>query len=169
MSFGPGGMILERNCEQCSNLPRNPFFWEVMPVRRHYGSILIILGAICMVAAPVIRAQQQQQAPPAPTGPMAPEKYKDIQVLKDVPADQLDVTMRYFSPALGWQCQNCHMDRATGTIDYTKDTPSKTTARKMINLVRVANDANQDYGAHFNCGTCHQGRNQPAGLQAALV
>jgi hypothetical protein len=140
-------------------------------LRRTYINILIVASAVGMVAAPVIRAQQpQQQAPTAPAGPLAPEKYKDIQVLKDVPADQIDVTMRYFSAALGYQCQNCHMrDRATGVIDFAADANGKTTARKMINLVRAANDPNQDYGAHINCGTCHQGRNQPAGLQAALM
>jgi hypothetical protein len=140
--------------------------------------MLVVCGALCLAVVPAIQARQQppqqgqaaQQAPPAPTGPLAPEKYKDIQVLKDVPADQIDVTMRYFSAALGWQCQNCHMrDQATGVFDYAATRPGKTTARKMIALVRAVNIGADDYGARINCATCHQGRNQPAGLQAALV
>ena len=41
-----------------------------------------------------------------PTGPLAPTAYKNIQVLTDVPADQLDLTMRYFVAATGLQCQS---------------------------------------------------------------
>ena len=55
---------------------------------------------------PAPRARSKPQAaqqPAAPAGPLAPEKYKDIQVLKDVPADQLDLTMRYFVAATGLQ------------------------------------------------------------------
>jgi hypothetical protein len=102
----------------------------------------------------------------AQTPQLAPAKYKDIQSLKDVPADQIDVTMHYFSAALNWQCQNCHVrDQATGEFDFAAEHRRKTTTRKMIDLVRIVNAG--DYGTKINCATCHQGRNQPAGLQAA--
>ena len=65
---------------------------------------LAVSSTLCLALVTVLRAQATPaqggaQGPPAPTGPMAPEKYKDIQVLTDVPADQLDVTMRYFVAA----------------------------------------------------------------------
>jgi photosynthetic reaction center cytochrome c subunit len=123
--------------------------------------------ALLVLFATTIRAQQPAQ-PQAPTGPLAPEKYKDIQVLKDVPADQLDLTMRYFVAATGLQCQTCHMrDQTTGEFAYEKDTRAKTTARNMIRLVQSVNAG--DFGARINCGTCHAGRNQPAGLQPAQM
>ena len=37
----------------------------------------------------------------------------------------------------------------------------------MIGLVKTVNAGN--FGARINCGTCHAGRNQPAGLQAAQM
>jgi len=100
--------------------------------------------------------------------PMAPAKYKDIQQLKDVPAEQLDVTMQYFAASLGWSCQNCHVrDQATGVFSYEKnDKKEKVTAREMIQMVRTVNAG--DFGAKINCATCHQGHNEPLGLQAAL-
>ena len=59
---------------------------------------VIRFGAACAVlalfASVAIRAQQPPPQAAAPTGPLAPEKYKNIQVLKEVPADQLDVLMR---------------------------------------------------------------------------
>ena len=136
---------------------------------------VITLSAMCLTIA-VVGAQQPgpapqrggQQAPAVPAGPLAPEKYKDIQVLKDVPASQLDVTMRYFVAATGLQCQTCHVrDQATGEFAYEKDTRTKSTARQMIQLVQTVNAG--DFGARINCGTCHAGNNQPRGLQLAQM
>ena len=134
---------------------------------------LAMLGVFALTVA--VRAQQPPQggrggqAPAAPTGPMAPEKYKNIQVLTDVPADQLDLTMRYFVAATGLQCQSCHVqDQATGEWQYEKDDRNaKKTARLMIGLVKTVNAG--DFGGRVNCGTCHAGRNQPAGLQLATM
>jgi hypothetical protein len=124
-------------------------------------------GLVVLAASVATRAQQTPQQP-APTGPLAPEKYKDIQVLKDVPADQLDLTMRYFVASTSLQCQSCHVrDQATGEFAYEQDTRNKTTARQMIQLVQTVNAG--EFGARINCGTCHQGRSQPAGLQPAQV
>ena len=116
----------------------------------------------------VARQQPGAQQPAAPAGPMAPEKYKNIKVLTDVPAAQLDDTMQYFMAATGISCAGCHVrDQATGQFWYDLDTQrSKQTARQMIQLVKTVNAG--DFGVRINCGTCHQGRNQPAGLQAAM-
>jgi hypothetical protein len=126
-------------------------------------------AVVALAATVAIRAQQPQQ-PAAPTGPLAPEKYKDIQLLKDVPADQLDLLMRYFVAATSLQCQSCHVrDQATGVFSYEKDTRGKTTARNMIRMVQSVNANRDQFGASINCATCHQGRNQPAGLQLAVM
>jgi hypothetical protein len=128
----------------------------------------LVCAAFALVATGATRAQQGQAQQPAPAGPLAPEKYKDIQVLKDVPADQLDLTMRYFVAATGLNCSNCHQrDQATGEFNYAADTNTKRTARNMIKIVQTVNAA--DLGARINCGTCHQGQNRPAGLTAAAV
>jgi hypothetical protein len=127
----------------------------------------VIIGAVLIVAATAVgKTQQAPQA--APVGPFAQEKYKDIRVLKDVPAADLDVTMQYFVAATGLNCTSCHVrDQATGVFSFEKDTDNKTTARGMIQLVQTVNAA--DFGARINCATCHQGANRPAGLQAAQM
>ena len=116
----------------------------------------------------VARQQPGAQQPAAPAGPLAPEKYKNIKVLTDVPAAQLDDTMQYFMAATGISCAGCHVrDQATGQFSYDLDTQrSKQTARQMIQLVKTVNAG--DFGVRINCATCHQGRNQPAGLQPAI-
>jgi len=130
----------------------------------------IIGPAILWLATVAVSAAQQPapQQPAAPAGPLAPEKYKNIQVLTDVPAAQLDDTMQFFMAATGISCAGCHVrDQATGQFSYDLDTQrSKQTARRMIQLVKTVNAG--DFGARINCATCHQGRNQPAGLQPAM-
>ena len=133
----------------------------------------IALLVLALVATVAIGAQQPpatQQAA-APTGPLAPEKYKNIQVLKEVPADQLDILMRYFTAATGFQCQTCHVrDQATGVFRYEEDTQrAKATARNMIKLVQNVNANRDQFGVSINCGTCHQGANRPAGLQPSQM
>jgi hypothetical protein len=144
------------------------------PTGRVVGS-LVMSSTVCLALAlvTVLRAQATPgqagaQGPPAPTGPMAPEKYKDIQVLTDVPADQLDVTMRYFVAATGIQCAGCHFrDATTNEVIFDRDARGKSTARQMIGLVKTVNAGT--FGVRINCGTCHAGRNQPAGLQPAQM
>jgi hypothetical protein len=139
------------------------------------ASSLLFAATVMTVAAAQQPAGQQpqgrgQQGPPAPTGPMAPEKFKNIQVLTDVQADQLDLTMRYFVAATGIQCIQCHVqDAATGEWQYDKDDKNaKKTARKMIAMVKAINAGSDNYGLNgVNCGTCHAGNNQPRGLQPA--
>ena len=121
-----------------------------------------------LLAAAGLVAGQAQQTPATPTGPMAPERYKDIQVLTEVPADQLVPTMRYFVIATGIQCNGCHQtDTTTGQLNPAADSRGKTTARGMINLVKTVNAGS--FGARINCATCHAGRNQPAGLPLAQM
>jgi Photosynthetic reaction centre cytochrome C subunit len=150
------------------------------PVMAVAASSLFFAATMITVAAgqqPPAGQQPQgrgQQGPPAPTGPLAPEKYKNIQVLTDILADQLDLTMRFFVAATGIQCQGCHVrDQATGELAYDQENPrggGKATARKMIAMVKTINAGADNYGLNgVNCGTCHAGRNQPAGLQPAAV
>ena len=126
-------------------------------------------GAALLILAVAATLHGQQPGTAAPAGPMAPEKYKNIQVLTDVPADQLDLTMRYIVAATGIQCTGCHVtDAASGALQPEKDDrPAKKTARQMMNLVKTINAG--DFGARISCGTCHAGRNQPAGLQTATA
>jgi hypothetical protein len=148
-----------------------------MNARAWSGSNSVFAGLLC-AGLTVVGAQQAppvppaagragtQATPPAPTGPLAAAKYRDIQVMKDVPADQFDITMDYFVAATGLQCQGCHVrDEATGEFDYANDHRIKSVTRKMINLVRTVNAG--DYGGRTNCAQCHAGRPNPPGLPLA--
>jgi hypothetical protein len=85
----------------------------------------------------------------------AEQKYKNIQILRGLPADRLPKIMNAFKGSLGVDCTYCHINN-----EFDKDDkPAKQVARKMIELVR---DNNEKLGAgRVSCYTCHRGQPRP--------
>jgi hypothetical protein len=95
-------------------------------------------------------------APPAPPKP-AEEVFKNIQVLKGMPANQLRPTMFSFTRALGVKCDFCHSG-----MDFEKDDkPEKQTAREMIRMATQVNKDNFGGKMRVRCWTCHRGSTEP--------
>ncbi len=83
------------------------------------------------------------------------QKYKNIQLLKGLPADRLMKIMFAFKDSLGVDCTYCHIKDQFEKDDKTQ----KQMARKMITIVK---DANAKLGsARVNCYTCHRGQPRP--------
>jgi len=90
--------------------------------------------------------------------------FKNIQVLKGLPAGRLLDTMRAFSGALGTNCKKCH-DTENFASDAKDD---KKVARGMIQMTKGINEqylktlpgVGQD--AVVSCYTCHHGKSHPA-------
>lgn len=87
----------------------------------------------------------------------AEQKYKNIQMLKGLPADRLMSVMFAFKASLGVDCTYCHIKD-----QFEKDDkPPKQVARKMITLVRETN-GKLGGAARVTCFTCHRGQTRPA-------
>jgi hypothetical protein len=90
--------------------------------------------------------------------------FKNIQVLKGLPAGRLLDTMRGFSAALGTNCRKCH-DTENFASD---DKDDKKVARGMIQMTRGINEQylktmpGLDQDATVSCYTCHHGKSHPA-------
>ncbi len=76
-----------------------------------------------------------------PAGPKkAEEQFKNIQVLKGIPADQLIPAMQFITASLGVECEFCHVQGA-----FEKDDKKpKQTARKMMEMMFAINKDNFD-------------------------
>ena len=70
----------------------------------------------------------QSNAAPQAADKKAEEQFKNIQVLKGVPADQVIPTMQFMTASLGVECEFCHVQ---GAFDKDDKKP-KQTARKMM-------------------------------------
>jgi hypothetical protein len=95
--------------------------------------------------------------------------------LKVLPADIAPATlgrlMKRYGQDLGVECSYCHVEnRDTGKLDYVSDeNPRKQTARVMAGMLQEINDkylaqlgADSRYASEVTCGSCHQGRSNPA-------
>ena len=107
-----------------------------------------------------VRAQQPPAQPPQPQGAPGGGRGgppKNLQVLKDVSPDQLQLTMQYIAASLGVQCNFCHVQ---GQNDLD-DKPTKRTAREMMKMVGKINGTFFDAKPRVSCASCHNGRSKP--------
>jgi photosynthetic reaction center cytochrome c subunit len=130
-------------------------------IRCDLRKLALATASAALVFGIGVRAERQPpaQASPAQTGQTAGEHYKNIQVLKNIPADQLPNAMQYVAASLGVQCGFCHVQGPDGWHYASDDKPTKATARKMMQMVNSINAAN--YDITVSCATCHHGRNEP--------
>lgn len=92
---------------------------------------LALAFAMTMIPRSGTRAQSGPAQAPAATSPapkMAEEAFKNIQVMKGIPADQIVPAMQFVSASLGVDCEHCHVRNALDKDDKRQ----KQTARKMI-------------------------------------
>ena len=103
-------------------------------------------------------ANAQAPAQP-PADKTAGEFFKNVQVLKDVPASEFTNGMWFIAGSLGVPCQHCHT-----AANESDDKQAKLTARKMIQMTRDINATNFGGKQIVTCNTCHQGSIRPNGV-----
>lgn len=87
----------------------------------------------------------------------AAEVFKNIQVLKRVPANQWFDTMAFIAGSLGVTCEHCH----TSSFDVDDGNPAKLKAREMMRMVDEINRNHFDGNIVVTCNTCHRGTLKP--------
>ena len=93
---------------------------------------------------------------------MAEEAFKNVQVLRGIPASEFMETMGFFAVSLTANCTTCHGDASAGSWEhYADDTPLKQMARKMVLMMNSINQANFGGKREVTCYTCHRGDRSP--------
>jgi outer membrane lipoprotein-sorting protein len=100
------------------------------------------------------------QLPTPSPNKKADEIYKNVQVLKDIPSDQLIPAMKFVSSALGVRCEYCHVENAFDKDDKK----TKQTARKMMQMMFAINANNFDGHQEVTCYSCHRGNPNPVAI-----
>ena len=120
-------------------------------------SVRRVVAVMSLALAAGVSAAAQQQGGPATAVPgTAAAAYRNIQVLKEIPATQFIPTMRFISTALGVECEFCHAG------DRSVDNEHKNTARKMITMMMGINKASFSGRTNVTCYTCHHGASDPS-------
>jgi photosynthetic reaction center cytochrome c subunit len=115
-------------------------------------------GATLLFCQSQVMAQTQEKS--SPEIPKTAEKqFKNIQVLKDIPAGQLIPTMQFIAASLGVECDFCHVEHEM----QKDDKKPKLTARKMISMELAINKGHFNNEIEVTCYTCHRGSPHPVG------
>ena len=119
----------------------------------------VAAGLIFAVGILTLRSHPGTAQSVPTAGKTAEEAYKNIQVLKGVPADQVIPAMQFMSASLGVECEHCHVEHA---MDKDDKKP-KQTARKMMQMMFAINKDNFDGHREVTCYSCHHGGADPVG------
>ncbi len=127
-----------------------------------YSSMFLTLVAAFFLFAGGMnggRAQEPPAKPAADQPKTAEQQFKNIQVLKGIPAEQLIPAMQFIAASLGVDCDFCHVEHAMDKDDKK----TKLAARKMITMVLALNQAHFNGELEVTCYTCHRGAPHPVG------
>lgn len=124
--------------------------WSLAPSR--------LVLAISLVGIPL--SGQTDPAQPGRAEAVAKtidEAYKNIRVLRGIPAEQLIPAMQFITYSLGVECSFCHVEGA-----FEKDDKKpKQTARKMMQMMFAINHDNFEGKREVTCYSCHRGSSHP--------
>jgi hypothetical protein len=119
----------------------------------------VTAGLVLAVAILTVRLHPGAAQSGPTAGKTAEEAYKNIQVLKGVPADQVIPAMQFMSASLGVECEHCHVEHA-----FDKDDKKpKQTARKMMQMMFAINKDSFNGHREVTCYSCHHGVADPVG------
>lgn len=123
----------------------------------------VVSSGVIVAFGTVLLSARAQNAPHTADGgapKTASQQFKNVQVLKNVPADQLIPAMQFITASLGVDCDYCHVEHA-----FEKDDKKpKVTARKMMEMMLTINSENFDNQREVTCYTCHQGGAKPVSI-----
>lgn len=122
---------------------------------------LFVLAALSFATILAI-AGAKAQSPAAPK--LAEEQFKNIKVLKGVPADQILPTMQFITASLGVECEYCHVRDGQRLVFEKDDKKNKVTARLMMQMMFAINKDNFDGHRDVTCYSCHRGAANPVAV-----
>jgi photosynthetic reaction center cytochrome c subunit len=128
------------------------------------ATIVLICGfAISGARAQSAGAPQTSQTTNAPK--TTEQQFKNIQVLKGIPADQLIPAMQFITASLGVECEFCHVEGA-----FEKDDKKpKLAARKMMEMMFAINKDNFEGHREVTCYSCHRGKTDPVATPLVMT
>jgi photosynthetic reaction center cytochrome c subunit len=128
-----------------------------------FGSKSRFLTAVAITATllfGVASANGQTDAAQKPL--MSEDAFKDVQVLRGIPASEFIETMGFFAVSLTANCTTCHGDASAGSWEhYADNTQLKSAARRMVVMMNSINQANFGGKREVTCYTCHRGDRMP--------
>lgn len=121
------------------------------------GLLLCLLAPLLLLGGFSLAQDARKPVKPETAG----QKFKNIKVLKNLPADHLIPLMQAFDASLGVKCDACHAVNPDHTGFEKDDKKMKQTARTMILLVGDLNLHQKALKGKVTCFLCHHGSQEP--------
>jgi photosynthetic reaction center cytochrome c subunit len=132
--------------------------------RNRRNIILVSCGLGLTTGLAIVAAKAQSTAAPQSSAPkLAEDQFKNLKVLKGVPADQIFPAMQFITASLGVECEFCHVRGDKGLEFEKDDKKTKVTARKMMEMMFAVNKDNFEGHREVTCYSCHRGAADPVG------
>jgi photosynthetic reaction center cytochrome c subunit len=135
--------------------------------------LAVSLVATFSIATAIVAARAQSPAAPAQAAPgavkLAEQQFKNIKVLKGIPADEVIPAMEFITASLGVECEFCHVRQEHGMAFDKDDKKPKKIARKMIEMAMAINKDNFEGKREVTCYSCHRGAAHPVGTPLVAV
>ncbi|HYL63147.1 MAG TPA: c-type cytochrome [Candidatus Methylomirabilis sp.] len=126
--------------------------------------IFVFCGLALATSLAIAGAQAQSGASPSAAPPkLAGEQFKNLKVLKNVPADEIIPAMQFITASLGVECDYCHVREGQKLEPEKDDKKTKQTARKMMEMMFAINKDNFEGHRNVTCYSCHRGAADPVG------
>ena len=130
---------------------------KIQTLRRIAASIAILSIVSFLLVTQLPDGQRVTAQQPARQSKTAEQAFKNIKVIKNMPAGQLQGAMAFMAESLGVDCSYCHTPPAMEKDEKA----TKETARRML---RMVDEINKNFGDQtaVTCATCHRGKPKPA-------
>src|SRR5215469_2322259 len=119
---------------------------------------------LALVFAVAAAAQERKPGPaiPSDNAKLAEQVYKNIRVLKGIPADELIPAMQFVTASLGVECGFCHVEN-----HFEQDNKKpKQIARTMMQMEMAINANSFENQLKVTCNSCHRGSRTPVATPA---
>jgi photosynthetic reaction center cytochrome c subunit len=125
------------------------------------GKFILIVTAAVLATILIPAGQRAQELAQQGQGKTTEQEFKNIKVLRGLPADQLFLTMHNISGQLGVDCVFCHTWE-----QWDKDgKANKEVARRMMTMVLEMNKTYFGGAQMVTCYTCHRGNPTPVSIR----
>jgi hypothetical protein len=138
------------------------FRWRRVILAAAIALFVYSISVRSIAGVPVAALAQAAQGAQAQSPPMAENVFKNIQVLKGIPADEFMDTMGMFASSLLFDCTGCHVQEILTNRDaFAMSTPRIQRARQMVVMVNTINKNFFAGQPRVTCFTCHRGADSP--------
>lgn len=127
---------------------------------------------VCLMSVTTVGSQAPAAPAPSEKPLMAEEVFKNVQVLKGIPADEFLDTMGMFANALLYDCASCHVPEVVfpeNRAAFAKPTPEIQRARQMVVMMNNINRTYFGGERRVTCFTCHRGDYAPPNVASLAL